>query len=205
MSLSSLTRTRSSSARRPCAAQHAHRWRHVAPCISAVITDVTLTSYVVPICNEVHVLCHMIFISSATMLSLLAYFPVHLNKKGEKVSSVDIPGVHRILRSWLPQPLLDLDKLFAKQFIDNDREITKADNILVNTFHGLEPEALAALRSSPVFHQCTPSAQRSRIDQRRMMVKKLQALLWPGFRSNLCTHGSHPSNPLPSSVTPVAG
>jgi hypothetical protein len=86
------------------------------------------------------------------MLSLNAYFPLHLDsKKAEQgPGAVDIPGVRRIPESCLPQPLLDLNKQFTKQFIDNGRENINADGILVNTFDALEPAALAALRDGKV-------------------------------------------------------
>ncbi|EER89617.1 hypothetical protein BDA96_10G148000 [Sorghum bicolor] len=131
------------------------------PRVSAVVTDVTLTSHVIPIAKELGVQCHVLFVSCATMLSLAAYTPVHLDKKnkgehgpgvgvGVGVGDVDIPGVRRIPQSYLPQPLLDLNKLFTKQFIDNGREIINADGFLVNTFDALEPVALAALRDGKV-------------------------------------------------------
>lgn len=124
-----------------------------APRVSAVITDVTLTSHVIPIAKELGVQCHVLFPSSATMLSLLAYTPVHIDKKAEQgsdIGDVDIPGVCRIPQSCLPQVLLHLDKLFTKQFIANGREIINADGFLVNTFDALEPVALAALRDGKV-------------------------------------------------------
>ncbi|KAG0512454.1 hypothetical protein BDA96_10G014800 [Sorghum bicolor] len=114
-----------------------------APRVSAVITDVTLTSHVIPIAKKLGVQCHVLFISCATI------------KKAEQgpgagVGAVDIPGVRRIPESCLPQPLLDLNKQFTKQFIDNGRENINADGILVNTFDALEPAALAALRDGKV-------------------------------------------------------
>ncbi|KAF8779116.1 hypothetical protein HU200_002789 [Digitaria exilis] len=124
-----------------------------SPRVSAIVTDVTLTSHVVPIARELGVQCHVLFVSCATMLSLLAYVPVHLSKKAEPgpgVGDVDIPGVQRLPQSYLPQWLLDLNKLFTKQFIDNGREIINADGFLVNTFDALEPVALAALRNGKV-------------------------------------------------------
>uniref|UniRef100_A0A0A9D1I8 Glycosyltransferase n=1 Tax=Arundo donax TaxID=35708 RepID=A0A0A9D1I8_ARUDO len=123
------------------------------PRVSAMVTDVTLASHVIPIARELHVPCHVLFISSAAMLSLVAYFPIHLNRKARElagVDDVDIPGVCYVPQSCLPQPLLNLDNLFTKQFIDNGREIIKADGILVNTFDTLEPVALAALRDGKV-------------------------------------------------------
>uniref|UniRef100_A0A0E0E0S4 Uncharacterized protein n=1 Tax=Oryza meridionalis TaxID=40149 RepID=A0A0E0E0S4_9ORYZ len=69
------------------------------------------------------------------------------------VGDVDVPGVRRLKRSWLPQPLLDLDKLFTKQFLDNGREVVKTDGVLVNTFDSLEPVALAALRDGKVIRK----------------------------------------------------
>ncbi|KAG2561020.1 UDP-glycosyltransferase CGT-like [Panicum virgatum] len=128
-----------------------------APRVSAVVTDVTLASHVIPIAREIRVPCHVLFVSCVTMLSLLAYVPVHLagDKKAELgpgvgAGDVDIPGVRRIPQSCLPPPLLDLSSLFAKQFVDNGRAITSADGILVNTFEALEPAALAALRDGKV-------------------------------------------------------
>jgi hypothetical protein len=121
--------------------------------VSAVVTDITLASHVIPIAKELHVLCYVHFVSCATMLSLVAYTPVHLDSKAELgpgVGDVDIPGVRRIPESCLPQPLRDLNNLFTKQFIDNGREIVNADGILVNTFNALEPAALAALRDGKV-------------------------------------------------------
>uniref|UniRef100_A0A0E0A8B5 Uncharacterized protein n=1 Tax=Oryza glumipatula TaxID=40148 RepID=A0A0E0A8B5_9ORYZ len=52
--------------------------------------------------------------------------------------------------SSLAIPLLDLDKLFTKQFIDNCREVVKTDGVLINTFDAFEPVALAALRDGKV-------------------------------------------------------
>jgi 2-hydroxyflavanone C-glucosyltransferase len=124
-----------------------------APRVLAVVTDVTLASDVIPICKELRVPCHVLFISCATMLSLVAYLPVHLDKKKAGTTAdgdVGIPGVRRISQSWLPQPLLDLEKLFTKQFIDNGRAIVEADGFLVNTFEALEPVTLAALRDGKV-------------------------------------------------------
>ncbi|KAL6596596.1 hypothetical protein ACP70R_047239 [Stipagrostis hirtigluma subsp. patula] len=127
-----------------------------APRVSAVVTDVTLASHVIPIARELRVPCHVLFVSCATMLSLLAYVPVHLDRKKEAglqeagVGDVDIPGVRRIPQSSLPQPLLDLNHLFTKQFVDNGRQIAGADGFLVNTFDALEPVALAALRDGKV-------------------------------------------------------
>ncbi|KAJ1269850.1 hypothetical protein BS78_06G009500 [Paspalum vaginatum] len=123
-----------------------------APRVSAVVTDVTLASHVVPITKRLRVPCHVLFISSAAMLSLLAYFPVHLDKNGKSGVGdvVDVPGVRAVPRPCLPQPLPDLDHLFTKQFVDNGRAIVNADGILVNTFDALEPAALAALRDGTV-------------------------------------------------------
>ncbi|WVZ83300.1 hypothetical protein U9M48_030462 [Paspalum notatum var. saurae] len=122
------------------------------PRVSAVVADVTLASHVIPITKRLRVPCHVLFISSAAMLALLAYFPIHVDKndKSGVGDVVDVPGVRAVPRSCLPQPLPDLDHLFTKQFIDNGRAIVDADSILVNTFDALEPAALAALRDGTV-------------------------------------------------------
>ncbi|CAN6178406.1 unnamed protein product [Urochloa humidicola] len=132
--------------------------------VSAVVTDITLSSHVIPIAKELSVQCHVLFVSCATMLSLVAYVPVHLDRKaaaadevvGPGVGDVDIPGVMHVPERCLPQSLLDLNKLFTKQFIDNGREIIHADGFLVNTFDALEPVALAALRDGKVVPNFPP-------------------------------------------------
>jgi hypothetical protein len=133
------------------------------PRVSAVVTDITLASHVIPVAKQLQLPCHILFISSATMLSLVAYFPIHLDKKqqqeegqdaaaaaGIDVGDVDIPGVRRIRKTCLPQPLHNLNHLFTKQFIENGRVLSQANGILVNTFDALEPVALAGLRDGQV-------------------------------------------------------
>ncbi|AQK83845.1 anthocyanidin 3-O-glucosyltransferase [Zea mays] len=129
---------------------------NAAPRITAIITDITLTSCVIPIAKELDVPCHVLFPTAATMLSLNAYYPVYLEKlkggpePGVIGDAVDIPGVFRVPRSALPPALLDVNKLFTKQFIDNGRAIVKADGVLVNTFDAVEPAPLAALRGGKI-------------------------------------------------------
>nr|AJB28730.1 flavonoid-3-O-glucosyltransferase [Indosasa hispida] len=128
------------------------------PSMSAVITDVTLASQVIPIVkDELHLSCHILFPSSTTMLSVCAYFPTYLDgaNADHVVSDVDVPGVRRFTKATLPQALHDPNNLFTKQFVANGRGFTKADGFLLNTFEALEPEAIAALRGGKVI-PCFP-------------------------------------------------
>ncbi|KAF6990685.1 hypothetical protein CFC21_007855 [Triticum aestivum] len=123
------------------------------PRASAVVTDVSLASQVIPIAKkELQLPCHILFSSCATMLSFLAYFPTHLDgaNADHLAGDVDIPGIGRIPVDYPPNVLRNPDSLFTKQFIANGREIAEADGILLNTFDALEPEALAALRDGKV-------------------------------------------------------
>ncbi|KAF7094688.1 hypothetical protein CFC21_096979 [Triticum aestivum] len=124
-----------------------------APGASAVITDVTLASEVIPVAkNELKLPCHVLFTSGATVLAFLAYFPVYLDgaNADHLVGDVDVPGVRRLPFDHCPRVLRNPDGLFTKQFIVNGREIAKADGILINTFDALEPEALIGLRGGKV-------------------------------------------------------
>ncbi|KAE8767817.1 Anthocyanidin 5,3-O-glucosyltransferase [Hordeum vulgare] len=123
------------------------------PRASAIVTDVTLASQVIPIAkDELQLPCHILFISCATMLSFLAYFPTYLDETNTDhlAGDVHVPAIGHIPVDYPPQVLRNPDSLFTKQFIANGREITEADGILVNTFHALEPEALTALRDGKV-------------------------------------------------------
>ncbi|CAN6178407.1 unnamed protein product [Urochloa humidicola] len=126
-----------------------------SPPVTAIVTDITLTSCVVPIAKELRVPCHILFPTAATMLALNAHYPIYLdhqlsNKDAVVVGDLDIPGVFRIPRSSLPPALLDVNKLFTKQFTDNGRLMTQADGILVNTFDFVEPAPLPALRGGKI-------------------------------------------------------
>uniref|UniRef100_A0A0D9WPE2 UDP-glycosyltransferase CGT n=1 Tax=Leersia perrieri TaxID=77586 RepID=A0A0D9WPE2_9ORYZ len=126
------------------------------PRATAVVTDIVLASHVIPIARELRVQCHVLFISCATMLSLCAYFPVYLENFSGDVGDVDIPGVGRVARSSLPQPLLDPEHLFTRQFVANGGEICKADGVVLNTFDALEPDTLAALRNGTLIPNFPP-------------------------------------------------
>ncbi|CAL5043240.1 unnamed protein product [Urochloa decumbens] len=129
------------------------------PAVTAIVTDITLTSCVVPIAKELRVPCHVLFPTAATMLALNAHYPIYLDQQqlnneagpaAAVVGDIDIPGVFRVPRSSLPPALLDVNKLFTKQFTDNGRLVTQADGILVNTFDFVEPAPLAALRGGKI-------------------------------------------------------
>ncbi|XBJ18734.1 hypothetical protein VPH35_009836 [Triticum aestivum] len=124
-----------------------------APRASAIVTDITLASQVIPVAkNELRLPCHILFISCATMMSFLAYFPTYVDgaNTDHLAGDVDVPGIGHLPVDYPPQVLRDPDNLFTKQFISNGREIAEADGILLNTFDALEPEALAALRDGKV-------------------------------------------------------
>ncbi|CAM0913447.1 unnamed protein product [Alopecurus aequalis] len=109
------------------------------PRASAIITDVTLASQVIPIAkDELHLPCHILFISCATMLSFLAYFPAYLDAAGADhlAGDVDVPGIGLLPVDYPPQVLRNPCSLFTKQFIANGRLIAEADGILVNTHRG---------------------------------------------------------------------
>jgi 2-hydroxyflavanone C-glucosyltransferase len=117
---------------------------------SALVTDIALSSVVIPVARERHVPCHVLFTASAAMLSLCAYFPAYLDASDAGVGDVDVPGVYRVPKSSVPQALHDPKHLFTQQFVANGRGLVHAAGVLVNSFDALEPEAIAALRDGRV-------------------------------------------------------
>ncbi|KAL5200611.1 hypothetical protein ABZP36_021814 [Zizania latifolia] len=114
---------------------------------SALVTDITLTSIVIPVAKEMRIPCHILFTASAAMLSLCAYFPTYLeDNAGSGIGDVDIPGVYRIPKASIPQALHDPNHLFTRQFVANGRSLANAAGILVNTFDALDVEAVAAVQ-----------------------------------------------------------
>lgn len=127
-------------------------------CASALVADIALASVAIPAARELHVPCYVFFTASATMLSFKAYFPTYLDAvgNGHGVGDVDVPGVYRIPSSSVPQALHDPGDIFTRQFVANGRALVTADGLLVNTFHGMEPEAVAALRDGAVVSGLPP-------------------------------------------------
>ncbi|XP_047043540.1 UDP-glycosyltransferase CGT-like [Lolium rigidum] len=114
----------------------------------ALVADISLASVAIPLANKLRLPCYVFFTASATMFSFYAYFPTYLD--AAENGDADVPGVGRVPRSWFPQALHDRGNLFTQQFVANGRSLPDADGLLVNTFDGLEPEAVAALRSGTV-------------------------------------------------------
>nr|QES86202.1 C-glycosyltransferase [Phyllostachys edulis] len=118
---------------------------------SALVADIALASVVIPVAKELLIPCYIFFTASATMFSLLAYFPTYLHSNaGHSIGDVDVPGVYRIPMSSIPQALHDPNNLFTQQFVANGRSLAEADGLLVNTFDAFEPEAVTALRHGTV-------------------------------------------------------
>lgn len=121
-----------------------------SPPVSALVIDISLASAIIPVAAEFRLPSHILFTSSAAMLSLCAYFPTYADAAAGVIGDIDIPGVQTLPRSWLPQALHNPGHLFTTQFVENGRALGKADGIVVNTFDAIEREALAALNAGEV-------------------------------------------------------
>ncbi|KQK18571.1 UDP-glucose:2-hydroxyflavanone C-glucosyltransferase [Brachypodium distachyon] len=118
---------------------------------TALVTDIALSSVVIPVAKQLRLPCYVLFTASAAMLSLCVHFPAYLDANGNGlVGDVDIPGVYQIPKASVPQALHDPKHLFTRQFVANGRELAKSDGVLVNSFDAFEPEAIAALREGAV-------------------------------------------------------
>lgn len=122
-----------------------------SPPVSAVVVDISLVSAFLPVVTGVGLPCHLLFTSSAAMLSLCAHFPAFIaTKTTAGVDDVEIPGLRTVPKASIPLPLHDPNNLFTTQFVENGRILQKADGILINTFHALEQDALDALNGGKV-------------------------------------------------------
>ncbi|XP_042483482.1 UDP-glycosyltransferase 708G1-like [Macadamia integrifolia] len=124
------------------------------PPLSALVTDVTLASAVIPVTHDLHIPNYVLFTSSAKMLSLLAYFPALVGVTHS--DEINIPGIPPLHKTWLPPPLLDQTNLFTTQFTENGEALVRSDGILINTFKSLEPETVAALNEGKVINGLPP-------------------------------------------------
>nr|DAD27356.1 TPA_asm: hypothetical protein HUJ06_028824 [Nelumbo nucifera] len=132
-----------------------------SPPLSALVTDPSLVSAVIPITEKLRLANYNLFIASPKMLSLLIYFPTIANTDLSTTSSkttdyIEIPGIPPLPKSWLPPPLVDPSSLFRTQFIANGQEIVKSDGILVNAFDSLDKATVAALNGGKVMGRLPP-------------------------------------------------
>ncbi|XWS23121.1 hypothetical protein CRYUN_Cryun29cG0094300 [Craigia yunnanensis] len=93
----------------------------LSPPFSLIITDITLMSSVIPITANTCLPTYILFISSARMFSLLAYWPSIADAVGDDGSFqfdnvIEIPGIPPIPRSSLSPLLLNSNIYLPKYF-----------------------------------------------------------------------------------------
>ncbi|KAL5759412.1 hypothetical protein ACOSQ2_018250 [Xanthoceras sorbifolium] len=113
--------------------------------ISAFVSDVTLFSSVFPLTTNLGVRNYILFTSSARMYSLFRSFPTFAASKTRSGSVPFGNNVVEMSLSSIPPPLLNLNNLFAKMFLQNALDAMKSNGILINTFEALEGDMLHAL------------------------------------------------------------
>ncbi|KAH7674340.1 UDP-glucuronosyl/UDP-glucosyltransferase protein [Dioscorea alata] len=123
-----------------------------SPPITSVIVDISLASTFLPAISPTGISTFVFFIASASMLSLCAYFPTHIDIDESQRSKdhVEVPGVGIIPMASIPPQLHNPSDLFTTQFVANGRALMQATGVLLNTFEALEPETLTALNNGVV-------------------------------------------------------
>lgn len=129
----------------------------LSPPVSAVVTDMSLTSVVVPITKELGLPNYIFFTSSAKMLAIYAIYhktAVEIEGEGELLM---VPGLEPIPKSWLPPPLLSQgNNLLKIHFKENGERFLESNGILTNTFEDLERDSLVALNNRLVVDGLPP-------------------------------------------------
>ncbi|KAK3409342.1 hypothetical protein EUGRSUZ_J01468 [Eucalyptus grandis] len=123
----------------------------ISPPLSALITDMSLISAVLPVSRAVGLPNYVFFTSSAKMLTLfMSFHKISVGKampgSEDNEDVIKIPNLEPIPVSWFPPPLLEEEDNFLKSsLIQNGKSMSDADGILINTFHGFEQDTLRAL------------------------------------------------------------
>lgn len=122
----------------------------LCPPLSALITDMSLASTIIPVTQALNLPNYVLFTSSAHMSTLFLSFHAISGSRGESDPFM-IPGMQPLPISWIPPPLLShKDSLFRTQLMENGKAMLQADGILINTFERFEQEPLAALNAGKV-------------------------------------------------------
>ncbi|PON40194.1 UDP-glucuronosyl/UDP-glucosyltransferase [Trema orientale] len=124
-----------------------------SPPLSALVYDVSLISPVIPIAESLSLPSYVLFPASARMLSFVSYFPTFAAAGFGSTNSdplLRIPGISPIPRSSIPPPLLDPNSLFSRILMEDSPNLSRLNGILINSFEGLETEALEAINGGKV-------------------------------------------------------
>ncbi|KAF4376745.1 UDP-glycosyltransferase 708G1 [Cannabis sativa] len=120
----------------------------LSPPLSALITDMSLASTVIPITNSLQLPNYIFFTSSAKMLSLFLSF--HALDDPKAKDFIEISGFEPIPKSWIPPPLLDdANNAMKIYFTECGKKMKESSGILVNTYESIEGESLKAFNSLP--------------------------------------------------------
>ncbi|XP_017218916.1 UDP-glycosyltransferase 708G1 [Daucus carota subsp. sativus] len=124
--------------------------------LSALITDMSLASTIIPVTQSLNLPNYVLFTSSAQMSTLFLSFHAIAGSRGEN-DLFTIPGMQPLPISWIPPPLLsEKDSLFRTQLMENGKAMLQADGILINTFENFEQEPLVALNAGEVITRLPP-------------------------------------------------
>ncbi|GFY82947.1 UDP-Glycosyltransferase superfamily protein [Actinidia rufa] len=127
-----------------------------SPPLSALVTDMSLASTVIPVTKSLSLPNYILFTSSAKMLTLFVSSHTIIGSKlpndsDETEEFIRIPGMPPIPKSWIPPPLLsNKPNLLKTHIIENGKMLIQSDGILINTFQNIEHESLAALNDGKV-------------------------------------------------------
>ncbi|XP_065855981.1 UDP-glycosyltransferase 708G1-like [Euphorbia lathyris] len=126
----------------------------LSPPLSALITDVTLTSSLLPITQSLNLPNYILFTSSAQMLTLC----LHYHSIMDSIASTDDESLQiSIPRSLIPPQLLGkTEDFFKTSFAENGKQMTLSTGILVNTFQSIELSTLNKLNTGGVIAKLPP-------------------------------------------------
>ncbi|PRQ53456.1 putative UDP-glucuronosyl/UDP-glucosyltransferase [Rosa chinensis] len=123
----------------------------LSPPLSAMITDMSFSSTVIPITDSLGLPNYIFFTSSAKMLTLYVSFHTMLGPHREIKDGLEVSGLEPIPKAWIPPPLLkDGNNLLKSFFTENGKKMTESTGILINTFESIEHETVAALNEGRV-------------------------------------------------------
>ncbi|XP_009360573.1 UDP-glycosyltransferase 708G1-like [Pyrus x bretschneideri] len=126
----------------------------LSPPLSAMITDMSFASTVLPVTDSLGLPNYIFFTSSAKMLTLYVSFHTMLGPNHTIKDDLQVPGLGPIPKSRMPPPLLqESNNLLKTFFIENGKKMTESSGILVNTYESIESETLAALNEGKVLRK----------------------------------------------------
>lgn len=134
------------------------------------------------VADDLNIPNYIVSTTSARFSSYLSYMP-YLLASGSSIikmetAYVQIPGLAPFDISTIPQPFFIPNSILTNNIVSNSRTFTKSKGILLNTFHAIESETIAAVNGGKFVPDFPPFLPIGPFEPHKLEVGDHQPIPW---------------------------